>query len=437
MASETSSKIRVETREDSSILHTIDVEVDASLVRRAYDRTYQELAKGSRIRGFRPGKAPRTVLERLYGPSVAEQVERTLVSETLADAVEQSGLTPVAEPEIDAGALNPDTPFRYTARLEVKPQLSLPETRGLPGRRPQVRISDEDVERELEGLRHHNAPILEEPGGTPIADGHLVSIDFVGKIDGLPFEGGTGRGVEFEMGSGRFLPGFETQLLGAMADEDREVRIRFPEDYESAEVAGKEAVFATHVVEVKRRHLPELDDEFAKDLGDFESLDSLRERIRNDLTAVAMRDANAELRRTLMDALIERTPFEVPPGLVRRELERQVSMAQRRLQGSLPEDALQAQAERWMEQWRGRAEREVRETLILEAVARDAEIKAEDNEVDAKLEEMARERGVDVAALERAYGDDHLRAALGGQVVDEKALDFLIREAKVEETTDS
>ncbi len=150
-----------------------------------------------------------------------------------------------------------------------------------------------------------------------------------------------------------------------------------------------------------------------------------------------MRDSNAALRRSLVDALIERTPFELPPGLVTRELERQLSLAGRRLEGSLPHDALRAQLDRWREEWRPRAERDVREALILDAVARDGEIRAEDDEVDAKIEEMAGEQGVDTKALSRAYGDDNLRAAIRAQLVDEKALDFLIREAKVEETTDT
>ncbi len=437
MASEKPSKIRVEAREESPVVHSLEVAVDVSLVQRAFERTYRELARSARVKGFRPGKAPRSVLEKLYGPSVAEQVERGLVAETLADAVEQAGLEPVTEPAIDAKTPSPDGEFRYTARLEVKPQVTLPDTKGLPAQKPRVDVSNEDVDRELEGLQQRQSVLLEEPEGAPLAEGHVASIDFVGRIDGRPFEGGSGQGVDLVVGSGRFLPGFEEQLLGAQAGEDREVRIQFPEDYQSADVAGKEAVFAVHVVDIKRRSVPELDDEFAKDLGEFADLAALRDRIRDDLAAAGMRESNAALRRSLVDALIERTPFEVPPGLVARELERQLSLAARRLEGSLPQDALRAQMERWREEWRERAERDVREALILEAVARDGEIRAEEPEVEAKLEEMAREQGADAKALSRAYGDDNLRAAIGAQLVEEKALDFLIREAKVEETTDT
>jgi trigger factor len=431
------SGIRVQSTRESPVLHALEVEVDAARVERAFARAYKELAKRVQVRGFRPGKAPRSVLERLYGASVAEQIEHALVAETLPGALQQAGLEPVTEPAIDASPPRADAAFRYTARVEVKPELSLCDTRGLPATRPRVQVSDQDVEREFEALRVRSAPVIEEPEGTTVAAGHVLAIDFVGRVDGKPFQGGSGRGVEFEMGSGRFLPEFERQLLGAAVGEDREIQVQFPEDYGSRELAGKQGLFSVHVVAIKRRQLPELDDEFAKDQGDFESLDELRERIRTDLTTARMSWANAEVRRTLMDSLIERTPFELPPGLVARQLDRQLSAARRRLEGSLPEQALEAQMERWKEEWRGRAEREVREMLLLEAVAKAEGITAEDEEVEARIEGMAHAQGITPAALRQALGEGDLRGALRAQIVDEKALDLLSREAKVEETTDS
>jgi trigger factor len=431
------STLRVTTSEPGPLVRQLEVEVDARHVRRAFDRAYRELARQARVRGFRPGKAPRSVLEKLYGASLTEQIEQTLVSETLPDAVEQAGLELITEPQIETRTLAADGDFRYTARVEVKPQIVLSETRGLPAHLPPVRVTDEDVERELEALRQRSAPLIEEPGGTAVAEGHTVQIDFVGRVDGKAFEGGSGRSVDLEIGSGRFIPGFEDQLRGAVAGEDRELRVRFPDDYGSREVAGKDAVFAVHVVEIKRRRVPDLDDEFAKDLGEFTTLDELRDRIRSDLTSARVAEAQSVLRRSLMDVLIERTPFEVPPGLVADELERQIAAARRRLQGSVPEPALQAQLERWKENWRERAEREVREGLLLEAVAVAEAISVSDEEVEQRVEEVARGQGTDAGALRRAMGEDHLRRALRAQLLDERALDFLVREAKVEEKADS
>jgi trigger factor len=413
------------------------VSVDRKRVQRAYDRAYRELARRAPVRGFRPGKVPRSVLEKLYGAQVGEQIEQSLVAETLAAALEQAGLEPVAEPAIAAKAPAADAEFVYTARVEVKPVFELPELSGLPARRPKVAVGEEDVERELEALRQRQAALIEEPAETAAATGHFLSIDFVGRIDGKPFEGGSGKGVELELGSGRFLPGFEEQLAGARAGEDRELRVRFPEDYASRELAGREAVFAVHVAAIKRRVVPSLDDEFAKDLGEFDSLAALRERVRTDLEAGAERAAKSELHRTLLDALIARTGFELPPGLVTRQLDRLLQSAARRLAGAVPDAQLEAQIGRWKEEWRPRAEREVREMLLLEAIAKARGIQAEAEEIEARVAQLAREQRVDPARLRRAWGEENLERALRTQLSDEKVLDFLASTAKVEESSAS
>jgi len=274
------------------------------------------------------------------------------------------------------------------------------------------------------------------PEGATAAEGSVVMVDFVGRIEGETFEGGSGKDVRIEIGAGQFIPGFEEQLIGAAAGDDCEVTVTFPEDYGAKHLAGKEAVFAAHVETVKTRVSPELDDDFAKDL-DFDSLDDLRNRIRDDLTERSEREAKAQLRRSLMDSLIERTDFTVPPGPVDRELERQLHGAKHRLEGQVPEEAIESQLVRWKEEWRDRAEREVREAILLEAVTVEAKLEVTDEEATTRLEEMATKQGMDVATLRRAYGNDGLEDALKVQMGDEKAIEFLAAQAKVEETTDT
>jgi len=427
--------IRVAAHEESSVVRRLDVVVPAARVRRAYDRAYRELARSARIRGFRPGKAPRSVLERLYGASVAEQIEQRLVAETLPDALEQAGLDVVAEPEVDAAAPSQDQEFRYSARVEVKPAIALPELSGLPARRPRVEVTDADLDAELEALRQRQAPLVEEPEGTRAARGHVLAIDFTGTVDGQPFEGGRGEGVEAELGAGRFLADFEAQLEGALAGEEREVRVRFPDDYASEALAGREAVFTVRVVAVRRRALPALDDEFAKDLGDFESLAALRERLRSDLLAACERASRAELRRSLVDALIDRTRFEVPPGLLTRELHRRLHAARHRLEGRMPGPALEEQLARWQDEWRPRAERDVREALLLEAAARAEGVEIGNEAVEARIAEMAKERGLAPARLRQAFDEGALEQSVRVELRDERVLARLGEQAKVEETT--
>ncbi len=431
------SSIRVETIESTPILHTIEIEVDAARVTKVFDRAYRDLAKRVRVKGFRPGKAPRSVLENLYGASVAEQLEQTLVSETLAAAVELSGIQPVSEPAISAGKPVPDASFKYTACLEVSPEIELPDLSGLPAIRPEVSVEDAEIDERLEELRIAHAPIVEEDEGTAIARGHIATIDFVGRIDGERFEGGSGQGVQIEIGAGRFIPGFEDQLTGAQAGDDREVRVTFPESYGNAEIAGKEAVFAAHIVDVRKRQIPELDDEFAKDVGNFESLEALRARIRADLESGQERESKETFRTTMMDALLARMDFAVPPGLVDRQLQNQLASAQRRLEGQLDHDAVHAQLDRWREEWRPRAELDVREMLALQAIAKAQGIEVADDEVAARIDELVGEPEQQAARLRELREDEQLRGALRLQLRDEKVLDFLASVAKIGESTDT
>lgn len=430
--------LAVETDATSPVQRALHVEVAPGRVQRAFERAYRELARKARVRGFRPGKVPRSVLRRLYGASVAEELQRSLVAETLPEAVRRAELTPVAEPSVETRPPSEDAPFFYTARLEVKPGIALPaDLSGLPARRPAVEVAEEEVERELESLRERRAVLVDEPEEVMARSGHVAVIDYEGRIEGEPFEGGTASGVNVELGSGRFLPGFEEQLEGAQAGEEREVRITYPEEAADPALAGKECVFAVRVVAVKRREPPALDDAFAREVGDFESLEQLRERIREDLRRQAERRSQEELRRTLLDSLLERTDFEVPPSLVERRLEQRLAFAHRQLGDAIPEAELEARLAQWREEWRPPAEREVRETLLLEAVAEREGIEAASEEVEARIEAMAREQGVDPSRLRRAYEERGMLEAVAGQIREEKALQALAAQAKVEEVPGS
>jgi trigger factor len=419
--------------ETSSVVRTIVIDVSADAVDAAFDRAYRDLARRVRVAGFRPGKAPRSVLQRLYGSAIGEDIERVLVSESLPGAIERSGLVPVVEPTIEASEPSAGQRFRYSARIELKPEIPLPALEGLPARRLPLTIGELEIEKALDDLRERHARLVEEPDDVIAARGHVLGVDFEGQVDGQPFEGGHGEGVSVELGAGRFLPGFEEQLEGARAGERRTVRVQFPESYGRPDLAGKEAVFEVSVTAIRRRELPSLDDEFAKDVGEFESLAQLRERVVEDLRSARERDANQLLRRSLLDALLERTKFEVPPGLVERRLQGRLSAAHREFEHAVPHDLLHQQLARWQEEWRPLAERDVRETLVLEAVARAREITVDDTEVDARIDRMAHEQGTEAKKLRKAYREANLVEAVRAQIADERAVEALAREAKIEE----
>jgi trigger factor len=425
--------IQVTVSDESPILKLLSVTVAAARVDKAFDRTYNTLRKEVRVKGFRPGKAPRSVLERMYGPSLPDEIERTLVAETLGDAIELASLQPLVEPGIDAKRPEPGAAFSYEARIELKPEIELPDTAGLPAKRPALTVGEDEVLTQLETMRERVSPLVEQAEGVAAEEGHFVTIDFVGRVDGEAFEGGSAKGHEIELGSGRFVPGFEEQLVGAVAGDDPQVEIDFPDDYGNAELAGKHAVFDVHVEAVKKRELPELDDEFAKDLGEFESLQELRDRIRSDLEGERKQAADSVLRRTVMDSLIERTDFEIPPGAVERQLQHQIESFRREYENKVPAEVLQSQLIRMAEDGREAATRRVREAFLLEAIAKAEEIEATDEDVDARLEEMAEGRGMPPAELRKLAREQGWQEAIRSELVDQKALEFLTDRAAVEE----
>jgi trigger factor len=425
--------VSVTAVETSPVLRTLTVEVAAPRVREAFDKAYRDLGRSVNVRGFRPGKAPRRVLENLYGAALVEEIERTLVSDTLPDAVLQAGVAPVAEPQIEAEKPAPDRGFKYTALIEVMPKIELPEWRGLPGTKPAVAVAEADVEQELNALRQRRAKLVDAEG--PAEAGSVVTIDYQGAIDGKPFDGGSAEGALVEIGSGGYIPGFEEQLTGARAGEERELRVTFPDDYGAEELRGKAATFAVRVGAIQRREVPELNDDFAKSLGDagLTTAAELEARVRADVAARRERAAREELRRSVMEALVARAQFDVPPGLTERRLKQRLDMAHQQLGQMMPHEELHQRLAQWEEDWRGDAEREVRESLLLEAIADAERLEVADAELEERIAQMARDQGLAAERLRKQYEERGMLESLRARLRSDKALDQLLALAKVAE----
>jgi trigger factor len=427
------SDLRIEMNELSPVVRELTVEIEAKRVDAAFSRTVQELRKQARVKGFRPGKAPASVIKQMYGASLGEDIERTLVRETLGDAVELASLAPVVEPQIEADIPEEGKVFRYTARIEVKPEVELPDLDALSGSRPIVLVGEDEVLTELEKLREQRADWIEEPEETVAENGHQVTIDFVGRIDGVEFEGGKAEGVDLELGSGRMIPGFEEGLVGAKSGEERDLDVSFPDEYGNEELSGKAAVFASRVTAIKRRELPELDDDFAKDLGDFETIGDVQDKIRENLEAERKNASDQKLHRSLLDDLVTRTSFEVPPSLVERQLESQLQQVEHQLRDKIPEADLRARMAQMREEGWDDSKRRVQEALILESIAKSEQLEASDEEIDERLGEMAASQGVDMKMMSDMADAQGWRSAIASEVVDRKAMVLLEERAQITE----
>ncbi len=424
-------EVRVEKNVISPVVSELKVEVPSARVDAAYERVLQELRKGARVKGFRPGKVPTHVIKQIYGPQLGEEVERVLVNQTLPEAVEQAEIVPVVEPQIEAEPPTAGQAFRYTARIEVKPTIELPDLASLSGSRPIVKVGEDELLVELERLRERQASWIEEADATLAVVGHQLTIDFTGTVDGVAFEGGSAEGVELELGSGRMIPGFEEQLVGARSGESRPLDVTFPAEYGNAALAGKAVVFATRVTAIKRREMPALDDDFAKDLGDFATLDEVKQKLQESLETQRRTASDRALERSLLDDLVTRTSFEVPPTLVARQLESQVQQVEQQLRGRLPEGDLRMRVAQLREEGWDDAKRRVQEALLLESVATRATLVASEDEIHARLDEMAASQGFDAKLMHDLAKAQGWHAAIAAEIVDRKALAHLIEHARI------
>ena len=426
------SDIKIETNEISAVVREISVEVDVKRVDAAYGQVLNQLRRTANVKGFRKGKVPATVIRQMYGENLGEEIERQLVRETLSDAVELAELEPVVEPQIEADAPSEGKAFTYKARIEIKPTIELPELSALAGERPRVEVGDDELLLELEKLRERGVAWVEEDEEVIAADGHQVTIDFVGTLDGVEFEGGSATGVDLELGSGRMIPGFEEGLVGAKSGEDRDLNVTFPAEYGNDELSGKDAIFAAKVTAIKRKEMPELDDDFAKDLGEeFETLDDVRAKIREGLVTQRQHASDHALHKSLLDDLLTRSSFEVPPTMVERQLESQLQQFEEQMKNRVPEPDLRARMAQMREEGWDEAKRRVQEGLLLEAVGKSTGVEATDAEIDARLDEMAEGQGVDPKMMHDMAEAQGWRPAVGAEVMDRKALEQLVEAASI------
>jgi trigger factor len=413
----------------------VEAEVPAEEVERRVAEAARQLGRQMRVPGFRKGKVPAPVVIRRLGREVVlDEALRRALGGWYADAIEEAGIAPVGEPELDMGdPPGEGQPLSFSIEIGVRPTASLGQYKGLEVGRREPTVSESDVTDELERLRERVATL--ETVDRPAEKGDHVVIDYVGSIDGSPFEGGTGRDQLLELGSGRLLPGFEDQLTGASTGETRSVELTFPEDYSNDQLAGKHAQFEVTVTEVKMKRLPELDDEFASEAGGFDTLAELREDIATRLKAVEERAIEREFEGAVLDAAVAEADVEVPEKLVHARahelldetlgaLTRQGISKEAYLQiAGKDEETLAHEAE-------PEAERALKREAVLAAVVEAEGIEPSDEQVREALEPSAERAGTSaddlLGQLRKADRLERLRE----DVANRQALELLVSEAK-------
>ncbi|ARP43677.1 MULTISPECIES: trigger factor [Geobacillus] len=412
----------------------LTVEVDAEQVNKGLDAAFKKVVKNVSLPGFRKGKVPRVLFEKRFGvEALYQDALDILLPEAYAKAVEEAGIEPVSMPEIDIEQMEKGKSLIFKAKVTVKPEVKLGQYKGLEVEKIDTTVTDEDVENELKRLQENYAELVVKEEGT-VENGDTAVIDFEGFVDGEPFEGGKAENYSLEIGSGTFIPGFEDQLVGMKAGEEKEIQVTFPEEYHAEQLAGKPATFKVKVHEVKAKQLPALDDEFAKDVDEeVETLDELKSKIRTRLEEAKKNEAEAAVRNAVVEKAAANAEIDIPAVMVQNETDRMLREFDQRLQmqgmnlqlyyqfSGQDEAALR-------EQMKEDAEKRVRAALTLEAIAKAENIDVTDEEVNEELEKMAASYNLSVDKLKELIGNlDGVKEDLKWR----KTVDFLVEHSTV------
>lgn len=409
-------------------------EVSADQFEKALDQAFNKVVKDIELPGFRKGKIPRVIFEKRFGVEALYQDALDIVlPNAYVEAIEETEIEPVDQPSIDIEEIERGKNLVFTAEVTVKPEVKLGDYKGLEVEAQDVTVTDEDVDEEIKREQERFAELIVKEEGA-VEEGDTVVIDFEGFVDDVAFEGGKGENHTLEIGSGQFIPGFEDQLVGKEAGEETDVNVTFPEEYHAEDLAGKEATFKVKIHEIKVKELPELDDEFAKDVDDeVETLEELKTKRKEQLEAQKKQDAENNTKNTLIQKAVENSEADIPEAMINTEIDRMVNELQQNLQmqGMTIDMYYQfsGQDEATLrEQMKEDAEKRVMTSLTLEAIAQTEEIEATDEDIDAEMEKMAGMYGVEKDQIKQMLGGN--TSMLKDELKIQKAIDFLVDESK-------
>lgn len=419
----------------SSVKKKIKCVIPAERVSQEVVKAYEEIRKGAAIKGFRKGKVPMAIIQKHYSGQMAEEVAKSLVNETYLKALSDQGLTPVSYPFIENEQLKPGEPFNYSATVEVFPPVELKEYLGLELEKEQLELDSEGVNARLAEMQQGLAQLVPAAEGHRAALGDFVLFDFEGSIDGVPFEGGKAEDFQLELGSGRFIAGFEDQMVGLAPGESKDVEVTFPEQYGNDELRGKDAVFSVAVKEIKVKELPEVNDEFAKEFGEFASLDELKEKLAEIQKEQEERRVENELKERMFKLLVEKNNLEVPETMVDRQVEVMLESSKQRLASQrLTLEMMGLNEEGYKSQFREAAREQVKASFILEEIASKEGIEVTEADAERHFQELALSTGQDRAVITRYFsGNQRAQESVYAQLREDKAASFVISKAVIVE----
>jgi len=424
--------IKVEKTENTNELK-LTFNVPAEVFDEGMKKVYAKTAKYFNIPGFRKGKAPMALVERTYGSEMFyEDTFNEIVPEIFEKEVAENNLEIVSKPEIDIVEIGKGKELVFTAIVQVKPEVKLGKYKGISLKKVEYTVTDEDIEHELGHMADKNSRLVSIED-EPVVEKDIAVIDFEGFVDGVAFEGGKAEKHELEIGSKTFIPGFEDQVIGMKIGEEKDINVKFPEEYFSAELAGKDAIFKVKLHEIKRKELPVLDDEFAKDVSEFDTIAELKDSIKEKLETENTNKAKFETEEAAIKTVCDATDIEIPSGMIDTEIDNMLKDIETRLsyQGLEMKQYLQMigkTEEDMRKEYEEQAKISVKSRLVLEAIVKAENLEASEEEVSEKVKEMATNYGRDAEELMK---NEHLTNHIKENMKAEKAIKFVVENAKI------
>lgn len=424
--------VKVENLEHN--MAKLTIEVSAEELEKALNTAYNKQKRQISVPGFRKGKVPRAMIEKMYGAEIFyEDAANELMQQTYPSAIEESGVDIVSRPTVDVVQIEKGKPFIYTAEVATRPEVTLGKYMGVTVTKIDTSVTEDEVEAELENQRNTNARTVTVTD-RPVKEGDTAVIDFEGFVDGVAFDGGKGENHPLEIGSHSFIDTFEDQLVGKNAGDEVEVNVTFPEQYQAADLAGKPAVFKVKINEIKAKELPELNDEFAQDVAGVDTLAEYKEELKKNLTEKKENEAKKTKEDEAIQKIIDKSKMDLPKAMIDTQCETMVNeFAQRIAQSGLSMDQyLQFSGmtvDQLKEQVRPEAETRIKSSLVLEQIAKEENIEVSDEDINAEIEKMAKAYGMEADKLKEYMGDSE-KESMKRDLAITKAVDLIMENVK-------
>ena len=424
--------IKIEKTENKNEVK-LEFTIEAAKFDEAIKTVYSKNAKYFNIPGFRKGKAPMNIVERYYGDEIFyEDAFNEVVPEVYEKELKENNIEAVSRPDLDVKQIGKGQDLIFTAVVQTKPEVKLGKYKGIELKKVEYNVSDADIEHELGHMQEKNARLVSIED-RPVEKGDITVIDFEGFVDGVAFEGGKAQNHELTIGSNTFIPGFEDQIIGMKIDEEKDINVKFPEDYFSENLKGKDAVFKVKLHEIKKKELPKLDDEFAKDVSEFDTLKELKESIKQKIDEENKTKAKYEMQDAAVKAVCDAVEIDIPSGMIETEVDNMVREIEQRLsyQGMKLENYLHMIGktnEEFRKEYEEQAKTSVKNRLVIEAIIKAEKIEPDELTVEEKIKEMAEMYGQKEEQLKQNEGFvQYIKESLKS----EKAVEFIVENAKI------